>query len=298
MKKNIFILTVYTITLLFSLTVTAQTKTVILTAGQSNTAGRCDNANLPDYIQALGPAYQYCNWSYTNAANRKAAYEGVFRKFWPERENGKGQFAYDAIVYYHIEKALQQDFYVVKHAMGGTSIDPTCQSTHDNHWSADSTWLAENTSANEDGHSMLKAFVSNIGRSIDTIMAKGETPDIKCMLWHQGESDRSGSGPDGYHDNLQAVVKYVRDYLVEKTGQKKYATLPFICGTVPTNSKQYNKKVYAALFKLQQEDQNFHVIETSPGTFVGDQLHFDSQCAERLGTSMYNKMVELGLIGK
>lgn len=40
MKKNIFILTVYTITLLFSLTVTAQTKTVILTAGQSNTAGR------------------------------------------------------------------------------------------------------------------------------------------------------------------------------------------------------------------------------------------------------------------
>ena len=98
MKKNIFILTVYTITLLFSLTVTAQTKTVILTAGQSNTAGRCDNANLPDYIQALGPAYQYCNWSYTNAANRKAAYEGVFRKFWPERENGKGQFAYDAIV--------------------------------------------------------------------------------------------------------------------------------------------------------------------------------------------------------
>ena len=296
MKKNIFRLTVCMITMLLSLTATAQTKTVILTAGQSNTAGRCDNANLPEYIQALGSAYQYCNWSYTNASNRKAESEGVFRKFWPERENGVGQFAYDAITYYWVEQALKQDFYVVKHAMGGTSIDPTCQSSGDNHWSADPTWLAENASANEDGHSMLKAFVSNIGKSLDAITAKGETPDIKCMIWHQGESDRSGTGPDGYHDNLKAVVKYVRDYLVEKTGQQKYATLPFICGTVPTNSKQYNKKVYDALFTLQSEDQNFHVIETSPGSFIGDQLHFDTNCAERLGIGMYNKMVDLGLI--
>lgn len=296
MKKNIFRLAVCMITMLLSLTATAQTKTVILTAGQSNTAGRCDNANLPEYIKSLGSAYQYCNWSYTNALNRKAESEGVFRKFWPERENSGKQFAYDAIVYYWVEQALKQDFYVVKHAMGGTSIDPTCQSSGDNHWSADPTWLSENISANEDGHSMLKAFVSNIDKSLDAITAKGETPDIKCMIWHQGESDRSGTGPDGYHDNLKAVVKYVRDYLVAKTGQQKYATLPFICGTVPTNSKQYNKKVYDALFALQSEDQNFHVIETSPGTFIGDQLHFDTNCAERLGIGMYNKMVDLGLI--
>ena len=287
--------------------VQAQKRAVILTAGQSNTAGRCDNANLPEYIKALGSAYQYCNWSYTNGSNRRAESEGVFRKYWPERERGGKQFAYDAIVYYWVEKALQQDFYVVKHAMGGTSIDPTCRSSGDHHWSADPTWLAENESVSKQtgtdadgkpvyGHSMLKAFVSNIGKSLDAIKAKGETPDIKCMIWHQGESDRSGTGPDGYHDNLKAVVKYVRDYLVEKTGNQKYATLPFICGTVPTNSKQYNKKVYDALFTLQSEDSNFHVIETSPGTFVGDQLHFDSNCAERLGIGMYNKMVELGLI--
>lgn len=287
--------------------VQAQKRVVILTAGQSNTAGRCDNANLPEYIKALGSAYQYCNWSYTNGSNRRAESEGVFRKYWPEREKAGKQFAYDAIVYYWMEKALQQDFYVVKHAMGGTSIDPTCQSSSDYHWSADPTWLAENASVSEQtgtddagnavyGHSMLKAFVSNIGKSLDAITAKGETPDIKCMIWHQGESDRSGTGPDGYHDNLKAVVKYVRDYLVEKTGNQKYATLPFICGTVPTNSKQYNKKVYEALFTLQSEDPNFHVIETSPGTFIGDQLHFDSNCAERLGIGMYNKMVELGLI--
>lgn len=292
--KNSLLLTFALLMMVF--TATAQEKAVILTAGQSNTAGRCDNANLPDYIKALGTEYQYCNWSYTNGGSRKVESEGVFRKFWPEREKGGKQFAYDAIVYYWVEQALKQDFYVVKHAMGGTSIDPTCQSSSDYHWSADPEWLAEHPSCNEGGTSMLKAFVSNIGKSLDAITAKGETFDIKCMIWHQGESDRSGTGPDGYHDNLKAVVKYVRDYLVEKTGKQKYATLPFICGTVPKNSKQYNKKVYDALFTLQDEDPNFHVIETSPGTFIGDQLHFDSNCAERLGIGMYNKMVDLGLI--
>ncbi len=276
---------------------------VFLTAGQSNTAGRCMNENLPDYIKTLGTnnnnAYQYCNWSYTNGSTRKSESEGVFRKFWPEMESSSnsGRFAYDAIVYYWIEQALQKDFYVVKHAQGGTSIDPSCSSTNDYHWSADATWLAEHASCNtEGGTSMLKAFCDNIGASLDALTTDGKAYDIKAMIWHQGESDRSGTGPDNYHDNLQAVVQYVRDYLVTKTGDNKYATLDFICGTVPTNSKQYNKKVYDALFTLAQEDSHFHVIETSPGTFIGDQLHFDTNCAERLGIGMYNKMVDLGLV--
>ena len=279
-----------------------ETVPVFITAGQSNTAGRCMNDNLPDYIKALGEAnsgaYQYCNWSYTNGSTRLSESEGVFRKFWPEMEsaNNSGRFAYDAILYYWIEKALQKDFYVVKHAMGGTSIDPTCTSSKDYHWSADATWLSENTSCNDGGLSMLKALCSNIEKSIDAIEAAGKSADIKAIVWHQGESDRTGTGPDGYHDNLQAVVKYIRDYLVDKTGDAKYATLPFICGTVPPQSKQYNKKVYDALFTLAEEDANFHVIKTEPGTFIGDDLHFDANCAERLGIGMYNKMVELNII--
>ena len=302
MTKKIFTLVTL---MLIAISAWAQEEkvSVFLTAGQSNTAGRCMNENLPDYIKTLGAAndgvYQYCNWSYTNGSTRKSESEGVFRKFWPEMEssNNSGRFAYDAIVYYWIEQALQKDFYVVKHAMGGTSIDPSCTSSNDYHWSADATWLAEHASCNtEGGTSMLKAFCDNIGASLDALTTDGKAYDIKAMIWHQGESDRSGTGPDNYYDNLKAVVKYVRDYLVEKTGDEKYANLDFICGTVPTNSKQYNKKVYDALFTLAQEDSHFHVIETSPGTFIGDQLHFDANCAERLGIGMYNKMVDLGLV--
>lgn len=277
-----------------------QPAVVILTAGQSNTAGRADNLTLPKYIKQVGRTnhltYQYCQWSYTNSENRRADSEGVFRPFWPESEGGKMTFAYDAITYYYVEKALQRPFYVVKHALGGTSIDPRCYSFGHRHWSAKPEFIDSTASANRGGYSLLKAFCDNIGASIDQLEKLPEGYDIKCMLWHQGESDRHERGAAAYHDNLKAVVEYVRTYLVKKTGQKRYAHLPFICGTVPQESRQYSQTVHDALYQLATEDPDFHVIETSPGTFIGDDLHFDRRCAERLGKAMYDEMAALKLV--
>lgn len=273
--------------------------TVIITAGQSNTAGRCYNDSLPTYIKALGGQYQYCQWSYTNGRTRKADKEGVFRPFWPEMEGrgkGAGRFAYDAITYYLIEQALKQPFYVIKQAEGGTSIDPACRSTNNHHWSADEAFLDSTTSVNLGGLSLLKALESNIDKSIDALKAQGLEPQIKCMMWHQGESDRGKAAK--YYDNLKAMVQHIRQHLVQKTGDKRYAQLPFLCGAVPTNSKQYKKQVEDAKQQLAQEDKNFHYIPLEEGTFIGDQLHFDRPTAERLGKAMYDKMVELKLMKK
>ena len=271
--------------------------TVIITAGQSNTAGRCYNDSLPEYIKSLGGQYKYCQWSYTNGRTRKADKEGVFRPFWPEMEGrgaGAWRFAYDAIVYYLIEQALQQPFYVIKQAEGGTSIDPACKSTNNHHWSADVAFLDSTQSVNIGGLSLLKAFESNIDKSIDVLKSQGLEPDIKCMLWHQGESDRGKAA--NYYINLKAMVTHIRQHLVEKTGNKKYASLPFLCGAVPSNSKQYKKQVEDAKQQLAQEDKNFHYIPLDNATFIGDQLHFDRPTAERLGRGMYNKMLDLKLV--
>ena len=271
--------------------------TVIITAGQSNTAGRCYNDSLPEYIKALGGQYKYCQWSYTNGRTRKADKEGVFRPFWPEMEGrgaGAGRFAYDAITYYLVEQALQQPFYVIKQAEGGTSIDPACRSTNNHHWSADVAFLDSTQSVNMGGLSLLKALESNIDKSIDALKAQGLDPDIKCMLWHQGESDRGKAAQ--YHDNLKAMVGHIRQHLVEKTGNKKYAALPFLCGAVPANSKQYKIQVEDAKMQLAKEDKNFHYIPLEEATFIGDQLHFDRPTAERLGRDMFNKMLDLKLL--
>lgn len=275
----------------------AKKVTVVITAGQSNTAGRCYNDSLPEYIKALDGKYQYCQWSYTNGKTRKADKEGEFRPFWPEmegRNKGAFRFAYDAITYYLMEQALQEPFYVIKHAEGGTSIDPACKSSGNHHWSADKAFLDSTTSVNLGGLSLLKAFEDNIDKSIDALKAQGLEPDIKCMLWHQGESDRKC--PSAYYENLKTMVAHIRQHLVEKTGNKKYASLPFLCGAVPTNSKQYKKQVEDAKLLLAQEDKDFHYIPLEEATFIGDQLHFDRPTAERLGRGMYNKMLDLKLI--
>ena len=271
--------------------------TVVITAGQSNTAGRCYNDSLPDYIKALDGQYKYCQWSYTNGKTRMADKEGEFRPFWPEmegRNKGAFRFAFDAITYYLMEQALAQPFYVIKHAEGGTSIDPLCHSSGNHHWSADVAFLDSTQSVNLGGLSLLKAFEDNIDKSLDALKAQGLEPDIKCMLWHQGESDRKR--PKAYHDNLKAMVGHIRQHLVEKTGNKKYAALPFLCGAVPANSKQYKKEVEEAKQQLAQEDRNFHYIPLENASFIGDQLHFDRPTAERLGQGMYNKMIDLKLI--
>ena len=268
--------------------------TVIITAGQSNTAGRCYNDSLPEYIKALGGQYKYCQWSYTNGRTRKADKEGVFRPFWPEmegRNKGAFRFAYDAITYYLMEQALQEPFYVIKHAEGGTSIDPACKSSGNHHWSADEAFLDSTTSVNLGGLSLLKAFEDNIDKSLDALKAQGLELDIKCMLWHQGESDRGKAA--NYYQNLKAMVQHIRQHLVEKTGQRKYASLPVLCGAVPSNSKQYKKQVEDAKLQLAQEDKNFYYIPLESATFIGDQLHFDRPTAERLGRAMYDKMLDL-----
>ena len=281
------------LSMLFVLSATAQAEkkepaVVILTAGQSNTDGRVSNEELPDYIKRDG--YKYCQWSFGSGVHSG---NGQFEPFFPRiyNQNKPGRWAYDAVVYYLLEKQLQRPFYVIKESLGGTAIDTLCRSNSNMHWSADSAYLARTAASDKGGLSLLKAFTENIGACIDNYLSKlPEGYDIKAMLWHQGESDRSQA--DHYYDNLKAVVAYVRNYLVAKTGQQKYARLPFICGTFSKQSKQGSAKVVEAMLRLQSEDPDFHVVDVSNATLQKDQIHFDAAGAELLGKKMYKCIEE------
>lgn len=268
--------------------------TVIITAGQSNTDGRVPCEQMPDYI--LKNKYKRCKWCYGSGAGLLTA---GFETFWPRmaHPDKPARWAYDAVAYWWLEQALKQDFYVIKWSLGGTSIDPGCRTSNGKHWSADPEWLAANTSTITGGKSLLKSFTEEIAERIDSDLSKlPQGYKIKAFLWHQGESDmRCGSA---YHDNLKAVVAYVRQFLVDKTGCEDYASLPFICGTVSRKNKQYNADVEAALYQLAREDNNFHVIDMSEGELQSDQLHFTAPASEYLGKQMYNVMVDLGIAGK
>ena len=305
------------LTFLFGLmlvaTASAATKALFLTGGQSNTDGRLAASTLPSYLQSANNYCLACNqWPYEEERL------GVFYPYYPTSgTTGQyGKWAYDAVTYYYIGQALQETFYVAKTSYGGTSIHPGVSNSGSTvnsapfidgygsgyHWSADPTFLAATDIAGTNfvkdettytGQSMLLAWIANIDAAIDAIKANGDTPEVKAIIWHQGESDRNAGG---YYENLKAMVAYVRSHLVEKTGESKYATLPFFCGTIPHASSLYSSAVEKAFYTLEDEDTNFHVIDLRDLTMLSDTKHFDAPSAELFGKRLYNRMIDEGII--
>jgi peptidoglycan/xylan/chitin deacetylase (PgdA/CDA1 family) len=259
---------------------------VIITAGQSNTDGRVSNKLLPDYIKKLTTdtvnfkdgEYKFCKIS----QNRR---DGKFTPFFPKGRITDGLWTYDAVTYYLLEQALQEDFYVVKYAVGGTSIQYPNDSAKGRYWSANPDWLAKTVSVEKGGKSLLLSFTDGIDAAIDSVLSKLEGGyQIDAFLWHQGESDDSYA--EKYYENLKAVIAYVRNHLTEKTG-KDYSRLPFIFGSIPHANRHYRERVEWAMQRITDEDPNAYLVDMSVGELQRDRTHFNEKSAEYLGKEMF-----------
>lgn len=260
---------------------------VLITAGQSNTDGRVSNKHLPLYIKALATdTVDYQDGAYRHCKIAQNRTDGQFVPFFPKGRITQGLWAYDAVIYYQLERALQQDFYVVKYAVGGTSIQYPNDSAKGRYWSANPDWLAKTVSIEKGGQSILLSLTEAIDAAIDETLSNLEGGyTIDAFLWHQGESDNRY--PKTYYANLKALVDYVRNHLTAKTGVD-YSQLPFIFGTVSTANRQYQPLVEAGMRRLANDDLNAYLIDMSKGTLLSDRLHFDVQSATYLGEAMFN----------
>lgn len=287
----------YIVTLLLAAcaaTVQAKPATVILTAGQSNTDGRVMNTDLPKEIQETG--YRHCRWSYGSGTLSGG---GRFEAFVPRifNKNNPNRYAYDAIVYYKVEQLLQRPFYVIKESLGGTAIDTLCSSAQNMYWCADPAFLAANAATDKGGRSLLNAFTDNIDACIDSQLSKlPQGYDIKVLLWHQGESDRHKGA--NYYDNLKQMIQHVRQHLVEKTGERRYAKLPVVLGGVPLHSRQRSAAVEEAKQRLAAEDGNIYYVDVPAASLLKDQLHFDAAGAMELGGKVFDTLVKNRIIRK
>ncbi len=310
------------------MTATAETKILFLTAGQSNTDGRVPASDLPEYLKApmhgchisyhspYNPelAGKFCTFhaaSGTKCNAKRWAYDAVV--YHHLAETLKEPFYVVKCSYggtsIDPEAACSGRNVSGKNTDGQVNAVPfygvyetdgkyTQTYARGYHWSADSTFLANTGIAGTayekggrlfTGQSMLKAWVAAVDAAIDSLEKDGDKVDIKAIMWHQGESDRNRvSGK--YHDNLKAVVAFMRQHIAKKTGNKKYRTLPFYCGTIPHASSLFNNTIEQAMKNLDKEDRNFHVIDLSDLTMLSDKKHFDGPSAEIFGNRLFEFM--------
>ena len=261
---------------------------VFITAGQSNADGRVYNSEIVDYLK---PGYKYLKY-----ANVTSQSSGTFttRNF----DNAKERWAFCDVTNYFIEQALQQDFYAIKCTYGGTAIATGVTAEKLPVWYADPTWIAENNAYRGDitkGKSLTKSLTEGFSDLVDGTLSKLQQGyDVKAIMWHQGESDRNAAG--AYYTNFKTMIQYMRNAIYQKTGDEKDKTLPFIFGTITSDSKQYSAKVKEAQLQVANDLENVYVIDMEGVTLRSDQLHFDKASTEYLGKMMYNKLVALGLV--
>ena len=260
---------------------------VFIVAGQSNADGRAPIAELPEY---LADGYQYLQFN--NVTMRS---DGKFK-----RKSFKKNFSFCDVTNHYIEQALQDKFYVVKCALGGTAIAPGQYPRKKRHhpiWYADPEWLKENSAYRRDtiGHSLALSLAVGMKDSHDVTLSKIKRGyDVKAILWHQGESDAKAGA--SYYDNLKTLINYMRSQVVEATGNDKYRNLPFIFGSVPHSSKLFSRQVEEAQKRIAAEDPNVYMIDLSDAKLQDDRLHFGGAWAEYFGKLAFNQLVDLGLV--
>lgn len=250
----------------------SQKKLGIIAAGQSNIDGRNSYSDLP-----AGFVNPNSKVKFSNNEN------GTFVPFEVTDGGAGNDWSFDAIVYDLLTKAAygnQDEIFVMKKSMGGTSIDQL--GATDYHWTADYEFLTSPT------YSLLRTFESVIRAGINT---QGSNFDIKAMLWHQGEGDMQiESVAKRYYENLKNMLAYVRGII----GNPR---LHVFCGNISLNrtTPGYVEIINAAYTKLASEDPYLHVVDMS-NAGLEDGYHFNYQWSIYFGQKVYDMMIDAGII--
>lgn len=279
-----------------TLVASAQQRTVLITAGQSNAEGRESMAKLPTYLHS--DKYRHLRYAFITDSART--------RFRDRQLLQESHWAFQDVCNYLIDCHTSQNFYAIKCTYGGTAIALNQTPPETPTWNASPTYLdtakayrghLADGKAFRCGNSLAKSFSEGFSSLVDGELSKiPEGYDVKAIMWHQGESDRNAAG--AYYDNLKTLIAYMRNAIYERTGDPKDKALPIIMGTQSHDSQQYNPIVEKAQYDLVCTDPNVYMIDMSRATLKDDHLHFDSLSTEYLGRAMYDKLIELGIVSE
>ena len=248
----------------------------LIVMGQSNADGRIPNSSFPatatiDTTDDLVLSKQLTHCLFMKG-DQEDTYGEASKNF--AARNNSGNWAFDDIVYNAVNQALggSTDFYVIKQTRGDTGIvDMAYPNFNANVVRCKESGMSKN--------SQLYHFKGLIERALEL------NPDInfKAILWHQGEREWGTSKQGPYYEALCQMIYWLRG----KVGNPK---LPFIFGTVPTDSAQYSDIVKADMERVAQDINDCYLVDLGAAGDMIDQFHFGASTAERLAREMYKIM--------
>ena len=258
-------------------------KVGIITIGQSNADNRIAAADFPASATINGstitlsksvPTCKYMKGS------TESTYDNNTKSFAALKNTGAWSF--DQVLYNAIANALgsETDFYVCKQTRGNTSLK---------YQYSTSFWADVDDFKFNSGYYSQLYHLKMLVECALTLQ-----PDIKfkAIIMHQGEGDNGTLNEGQYYMALCKMIQWIRGLV----GSPK---LPFIFGSIPTNSISFSQIIYNDMQRAASDLNDVYLVEMGEATdWVDDQwhsgttgLHFGANTAVKLADDMYKLMV-------
>lgn len=246
----------------------------LIVMGQSNADGRIPNSSFPatatiDTTDDLTLSKQLAHCLFMKG-DQEGTYSELSKNF--AARNNSGNWAFDDIVYNAVNQALggSTDFYVIKQTRGATGIRL-----------ANGSFNANVNDFVKNGYAISQLYHFKL--LIERALELNPNIDFKAILWHQGEAEWKVTEEGLYYECLCQIIYWLRG----KVGNPK---LPFIFGTVPTDSAQYSAVVKADMERVAQDINDCYLVDLGAAGDMIDQFHFGASTAEKLAREMYKIM--------
>ena len=220
---------------------------------------------------------------------------------------------------YGMAKVLNQYYtgdkkaFIFKTAAGGTSLlDKTRElSERMGNWYPRSLWedgykpnITQNIVDNDATGILYEFFVENFRKVYNGLVANGYAPQVKGMVWMQGETDLYGDY-EQYGDTLKTFISDIRQDVFKITNDETAKAMPFVIGKIAPSFAAWNNgyvpKIHAQQERVAKEMSGVDTISTDDlivvredGTINGtDKYHFNFQDATTLGCRFGEKVWKL-----
>lgn len=265
-----------------------------LVIGQSNADGRIANASFPSSITYQGETIVMnkqiptCLFRYGTLGGYTETYYTGQTEWQFASRNNANLWAFDDILYNLIaNKYGVKQFYVVKTTMGATGLQNPKKNATMGMYSWNINFADFKQKVNGKDGSMAMVTKLNCKRAYELVPKLA----FKAIFMHQGENDcrrLTGRAKGTYFEDLADLIDFCRSAV-------RNQDCPFIFGSVPPNSRDYDEMIYHDQQMIAEKLHKCHLVtmENASG-WVNDgmSVHFLAPDAVKLAVGMMDVLTD------